>query len=471
MNLNTKLLIDGEWIESPSNETFAVFNPRTGREITGVSAASPQEVDLAVKSSLKAFQNDKLTPFQRAKILYRLSELILENKEELAELESLDTGKPLVDTLKIDVPEAAECYRYFAGWADKLEGSQIPNSEHYLSYTSLEPVGVVAAIIPWNFPLIIQAWKIAPALAAGCSVVLKPSEFAPLTALKIGELALRAGLPKGMLNIINGSGSSVGRMLSEHPLVDKVTFTGSLETGKKIYQAASINGLRRVSLELGGKNSAIVFDDADVNKAVESLFESAFSNAGQSCVATSIIYLQKGIGKDFIEKLKNKIKSWDVPSTQGPQINEESRERILKTINDAQKQGVELLHGGSKLEGEGFFMQPTLLFHHDLRSEILDNEVFGPVLSLYVFDEPEEIFCKIDDSPYALAISLWSKDLLMLHKLAKRFRIGNVWMNCCTVFSPNLPFGGFKSSGIGRELGKDALLNYTECKSVTFSTE
>jgi aldehyde dehydrogenase (NAD+) len=472
----TQLLIDGRWFDAASGKTFDTLNPATGEVIAQVAEGSQEDVDRAVKAARKAFETGpwrKMNARERGRCLYRLAELIEQNIDELAALETLDNGKPIRDSRNADLPLAIDCYRYYAGWADKLEGKTIPINGPYFSYTRHEPVGVVGQIIPWNFPLLMQAWKWGPALAAGCTVVLKPAEQTPLTALRIGELALEAGFPEGVINIVPGYGPTAGAAVAEHMDIDKVAFTGSTEIGKLIMQSAGRSNLKRVTLELGGKSPNIVFADSDLDAAVEGSFVGLFFNQGQCCCAGSRLFVEQKVYDEFLDRVVSRARNqvvgnpFDPKTTQGPQVSQEQFDKIMGYIESGREQGGKLLLGGQRIGERGYFIEPTVFA--DVRDEmtIAQEEIFGPVMSVIPFKDVDEVIARGNQTFYGLAAAVWTRDISKAHRLAAELKAGTVWVNCYDVFDAAAPFGGFKMSGIGRELGSYALENYIEVKTVT----
>ena len=472
----TKMLIDGKWVDSVSGKTFETLNPSTGEVIARVSEGDKADVDKAVKAARRAFDEGpwrKMNARERGKLMYKLADLMESHQEELAQLETLDNGKPIRDSRAADLPLAIDCYRYYAGWADKVEGKTIPINGPYMCYTRHEPVGVVGQIIPWNFPILMQAWKWGPALAMGCTVVLKPAEQTPLSALRVGELAMEAGFPEGVINIVPGYGETAGAAIAEHNDVDKVAFTGSTEVGKLIMQAAARTNLKRVTLELGGKSPNVVFADADMDAAVEGAFFALFFNQGQCCCAGSRLFVEDTMHDEFVDRLIKRTKQqkvgdpFDPETTQGPQVSQEQFSKIMGYIESGMQSGANLRTGGGRVGQQGYFIEPTVFTHVKDDHKIAQEEIFGPVLSVISFRDIEEVIQRGNRSMYGLAAAVWTKDIKKAHRMAAELRAGTVWINCYDVFDAAAPFGGFKMSGIGRELGEYALRNYTEIKTVT----
>jgi aldehyde dehydrogenase (NAD+) len=472
------MLIDGEWHDAVSGKTFETINPATGEVIAGVAEGDDADIDLAVAAARRAFDSGpwpKMTARERGRLLYKLGELIEEHADELAGLETLNNGKPIRDSRNVDVPLVAECYRYYAGWADKIEGRTIPINGPYFTYTMHEPVGVCGQIIPWNFPLLMQAWKWAPALAAGCTSVLKPAEQTPLSALRVGELALEAGFPPGVVNIVPGFGETAGAAIAEHPGVDKVAFTGSTAVGKLIAEASARSNLKRVSLELGGKSPNIVLADADLDAAVEGSFFGLFWFEGQCCTAGSRLFVQSKIHDEFVDRMlartrKQKLGDpFNPETTQGPQVSQEQFDRVMDYITSGRETGANLLTGGNRWGKRGYFIEPTIF--DDVRDDmkIAREEIFGPVMSILRFDDIDDALTRANRTPYGLAAAVWTRDMSKAHRIATGLKAGTVWVNCYDVIDTAAPFGGYKMSGLGRELGEYALANYTEVKTVTMA--
>jgi phenylacetaldehyde dehydrogenase len=473
-----KLLINGKWVEAASGKTFPTYDPSKGEVLSQVAEGDREDIDRAVKAARAAFETgpwSKISPSERGRMVWKLGDLIEKHAEEFAQLESLDNGKPLKIARVADVPLAADHFRYYAGWATKIEGNTIPlglaPQGKFHAYTLREPVGVVGQIIPWNFPLLMAAWKLAPALAVGCCIVLKPAEQTPLSALRLGELIQEAGFPDGVVNIVPGYGETAGAALAAHPDVDKVAFTGSTEVGKLILQAAAGN-LKKVSLELGGKSPNIVLDDADMDKAIAGAAGAIFFNHGQCCCAGSRLFIEKAIFDqvvDGVAKNAEKIRvrpGFDPECDMGPLVSEEQLNRVCGFLNSGKSEGAKAVTGGSRLGDKGYFVKPTVLVNTNEKMKVVQEEIFGPVVTAIPFSDPSEIVAKANDSIYGLAAGIWTRDIKKAHAIASKLRAGTVWINCYNVFDAALPFGGYKQSGWGREMGHEVLENYTEVKSV-----
>jgi aldehyde dehydrogenase (NAD+) len=470
------MFIGGKWVDSVSGKTFATLNPATGEPICQVAEGDKADVDLAVKAARKAFDSgpwSKINASERGRLLNMLADKIEKNKEELAALESLDNGKPYQIALNVDLPLTVKCYRYYAGWADKIHGKTIPIEGPFFCYTRHEPVGVVGQIIPWNFPLLMQAWKWGPALATGCTLVLKPAEQTPLTALRVAALAQEVGFPNGVLNVVPGYGPTAGAALSAHMDVDKVAFTGEYTTGQIIMEAAAKSNLKRVTLELGGKSPNVIFADADLDAAVEGSFFGLFFNQGQCCCAGSRLFVEEAVHEKFVEKIVKRAKSYqvgdpfDAKTEQGPQVSQEQCDRVMGYIEAGKKEGTKLLTGGKRIGNKGYFIEPTVFDNVTDEMKIAREEIFGPVMNILRFKDIDEVTKRGNQTFFGLAAAIWTRDITKAHRLAANLRAGTVWINCYDVFDAAAPFGGFKMSGIGRELGEYALQNYTEVKTVT----
>jgi len=475
-----RMLIGAEWCDAISGARIDVRDPASGDIITTVPAADAADVDRAVRQARATFESREwgaARPVDRERWLLRLAELVDGHAQELAEIETVDNGKPLVMSQRVDVPSAAEFLRYCAGWATKIEGSTVELSmtafrrNEFFGYTRREPVGVVGAIIPWNFPLLMAVWKIGPALATGCTIVLKPAEDTPLSALRLGELALEAGLPAGVVNIVTGYGESAGAALAAHKGVDKVAFTGSTIVGKRV-GAAAIENMTRLSLELGGKSPVIVLDDVDPKVAASGAANAIFFNAGQVCVAGSRMYVQRRAYDAVLEGVsaiaaKMRIGPGLESSTQlGPLVSERQLTRVAGYVRAGLDEGATLVTGGGRHGDRGWFHQPTVLSGAAPSARVVQEEIFGPVLVAAPFDDVDEVAALANDTAYGLSASIWSNDLKRVHRLIPRIKAGTVWVNCHGLLDNALPFGGYKQSGIGREMGRAMIDLYTETKSV-----
>jgi len=473
-----KMLINGKWVDSASGKTFPTYNPATGEVLSHVAEGDREDIDRAVKAARAAFEKGpwaKISPSERGRMMWRLADLIEKHTEEFAQLESLDNGKPLKIARIADLPLAVDHFRYYAGWATKIEGNTIPmglaRQGSYHAYTVREPVGVVGQIIPWNFPLLMAAWKLGPALATGCCVILKPAEQTPLTALRLGELMQEAGFPDGVVNIVPGYGETAGAALAAHMDVDKIAFTGSTEVGKLIIHAAAGN-LKKVSLELGGKSPNIVMDDADLETAIPGASMAIFFNQGQCCCAGSRLFVEKKIFDkvvDGISQAASKIRvrpGLDPESDLGPLVSEEQLNRVCGYLESGIKEGAKATTGGSREGDKGYFVKPTVLVNTNDNMKVVKEEIFGPVVTATPFSDMNEIVTRANDTVYGLAAGVWTRDVKKAHAVASKLKAGTVWINCYNVFDAALPFGGYKQSGWGREMGHEVLKNYTEVKSV-----
>jgi aldehyde dehydrogenase (NAD+) len=471
----TKLLINNRWIPSVSGKTFGTVNPSTGEEICQIAEADSADVEKAVKAARAAFEHGawrKMPASERGRLLNRLADLIEQNADELARLESVDNGKPFAIAKAVDVAATVGCFRYFAGWSDKIHGKTIPVDGDYFCYTRHEPVGVVGQIIPWNFPMLMLAWKLAPALATGNTVIMKPAEQTPLSALRIGELIVEAGFPEGVVNMLPGYGPTAGAAIANHMDVDKVAFTGSTEVGHLIMRAAADSNLKRVTLELGGKSPNIVFADTDLDEAVEGAHFGLFFNHGQCCCAGSRVFVEEKIYDQFVEKSGVRAKNrtvgdpFDPKTEQGPQVDNAQFEKVLSYIDSGRTEGAKLVCGGERVGDKGYFIQPTVFADVNDDMKIAKEEIFGPVMSIIPFKSVDEVVQRANRTEYGLAAAVWTRDIKKAHSIADSVRAGTVWVNCYNVLDPRSPFGGFKQSGIGRELGEYGLQQYTEVKSV-----
>lgn len=474
----TRMLVGGKWLDSCSGRTFTTFDPATEQPIAEIALAGKEDVDLAVDAARGAFESRawrRMDARDRGKLLRRLAELVETHFDELAALETLDNGKPIRDSRGADLPLVIDCLHYYAGWADKIHGQTIPIRGNYFCYTKREPVGVCAQIIPWNFPLLMVAWKWGPALAAGCTLILKPAEQTPLSALRLGELALEAGFPDGVINILPGFGET-GAALVKHPGVDKIAFTGEYRTAQIIMREAA-ESLKRLTFELGGKSPNVVFADADLDAAVEGAYLGLFFNQGQCCCAGSRLFVEEKIHDQFVAKLRAKAtrrkigNPFDPATEQGPQVDKAQFDKILGYIERGKQEGAECVVGGDRVGHQGFFVQPTIFTGVRDEMAIATDEIFGPVLSVIKFKEVAEVVARANKTFYGLAAAVWTRDVAKAHAIADHVRAGTIWINCYDVFDAAAPFGGFKMSGQGRELGEKALDNYLEVKTVTLNLQ
>jgi len=476
-SLSRKMLISGEWVDAASGRTFDSVNPATEEVLTSVAYGEAEDIDRAVRAARAAFADGavwrKMPHSQRGRIIHKLGDLILEHLEEFALLESLDNGKPYAVAKVADVPLAADMFHYMSGWATKIEGNTIPSSawdqDSYFAFTLREPVGVCGQIIPWNAPLLMAAWKIAPVLAAGCTTVLKPAEQTPLSALLLGELAMQAGLPPGVLNVVTGYGEA-GAALAAHPDVDKVAFTGSIEVGKKIVQAATGN-LKKVTLELGGKSPNVVYADADLDKAITSSADAIFFNEGEVCVAGSRLYVEDSVYDEVVAGIAERARNIKVgngldPSTiMGPLVSAEHFDRVAGYISSGKDDGA-IAIGGDRVGTKGYFLEPTILLGTHDGMKVVQEEIFGPVLVATPFNKDSDVMPMANNTNYGLGAGVFTRDISKAIRTAKRLRAGTVWINTWNVFDATLPFGGYKKSGWGRELGYAVFDNYMETKTV-----
>jgi phenylacetaldehyde dehydrogenase len=474
-----RMLIDGKWVEAASGKTLTTYDPATEEPLAEVPAGEKEDVDRAVRAARRAFESGpwrRMTPSERGRALWKLADLIEARTEEFAQLETLDNGKPLTVARVADIPLVVDHFRYYAGWATKVEGETIPVStpgQRFLNYTLREPVGVIGQIIPWNFPLLMAAWKLAVALACGNTVVLKPAEQTPLSALRLAELFEEAGFPPGVVNIVTGYGETAGAAIAAHPDIDKVAFTGSTEVGRLIMQAATGN-LKRVSLELGGKSPNIVFADADLDEAAIGAASAIYFNHGQCCCAGSRLFIEQKAYDKVVPRLieySEKIKlgpGMDPTSEMGPLVSSEQYDRVTGYLAAGKKEGAKAVAGGGRPKelSKGYFVRPTVFADVKPDMKVIREEIFGPVVCAIPFKDVEEVAAAGNDTTYGLAAAVWTRDIQKAHRMAETLKAGTVWINCYNVFDAASPFGGYKQSGFGREMGKAALEMYTQVKSV-----
>jgi acyl-CoA reductase-like NAD-dependent aldehyde dehydrogenase len=471
-----QLLINNEWVPSSSGKTMEVINPATEDVIGTVASADSSDVDRAVRAARAAFEGPwgQMSARERGRLVSRLADRLMEKADEVARLETLHNGKPINESRHIEIPAAAECLEYYAGWADKVMGETIPVKGNYLTYTLREPLGVVAAIVPWNFPLLLAAWKVAPALACGNTVILKPASQTPLTALALGEIAVEVGLPPGVLNIITGPGSSVGQAIVEHPGIDKIAFTGDTSTGKAIMKSAA-DTLKKITLELGGKSPNIVLPDADIDAAIRGATIGIFYGKGEVCAAGSRLLVDKSIKNEFVDKLASRVKKMvpgdpmDPKTRFGAIASKKQLETVLRYIDTAKSEGATLVAGGERADigtGKGYFVQPTVFADVEPQMTISREEIFGPVLATIDFADIDEAIARANDTQYGLAAGVWTRDIKKAHYIARKLQAGTVWVNTYNVYDTAAPFGGYKQSGFGREMSAHAIEHYTQMKSV-----
>jgi acyl-CoA reductase-like NAD-dependent aldehyde dehydrogenase len=471
-----RLLIDGKWLDA--SRKFDTINPATEEVLTQIAEASANDVDHAVSAARKAFEDRsgpwrKMSASERGRLIWRLADLVEKNIDELAELETLDNGKPIFESRYVDMPMVIDVLRYYAGWATKIHGETINTNESAFTYTLREPVGVVGLIVPWNFPLLLASWKVGPALACGNTIVWKPASLTSLTALRFGELAVEAGVPAGVLNIVTGR-SEIGRAIVRHPGVDKIAFTGSTSVGKEIMRVAA-DSMKRVTLELGGKSPNIVFADSDIDNAVKGAITGIFYGKGEVCNAGSRLFVESKVQDEFLEKLVARAKKMqpadplDPKTRMGAIVSQEQMQTVLGYIEAGKKEGANLIAGGNRVSvdgSKGFFIEPTIFGGVTNDMTIAQEEIFGPVLAALAFDDVDQVIQQANNNPYGLASAVWTRDVKKAHAVSRQLKAGTVWINTYGLMDAALPFGGYKNSGFGRELGMHAIEHYTEVKTV-----
>ena len=474
--MRKRLFINNEWRDGEGSKTLDVVNPATEEIVAEVASADRADVDAAVRAARAALNGpwSKMSARDRGRLLWRVGDALMERADEIARLETLHNGKPIFESRQIEIPAAAECFQYYAGWADKLHGETIPVRGEYLAYTLREPVGVIAAIVPWNFPLLLTAWKVAPALACGNTVIIKPASQTPLTAIALAEIAAEIGVPPGVLNVITGPGSTVGQMLVEHPGIDKIAFTGDTATGKGIMRGAA-ETLKKITLELGGKSPNIVFADADLDAAIRGATTGIFYGKGEVCAAGSRLLVDKAVKHEFVDKVAARAKKMvpgdpmDPKTRLGAVASRKQLETDLRYIEVAKKEGAALVAGGARADigtGKGYFLQPTIFDGVTPDMTIAREEIFGPVLAAIEFGDVDEAIARANDSTYGLAAAVWTRDIKKAHHVARCLQAGTVWINTYNVYDTAAPFGGYKQSGFGREMSVHALEHYTQLKTV-----
>jgi aldehyde dehydrogenase (NAD+) len=473
----TECFIGGQWVPAQSGKTFETINPATEEVIAQVAEGDKDDVDLAVQAARDAFERgpwSRMDARDRGRLMYKLADLIEDEADELAALETLDNGKPIRDSRQADLPLVIDCLRYYAGYADKIHGQTIPIRGNYFTYTRREPVGVVGQIIPWNFPMLMAAWKWGPALAAGCTIVMKPAEQTPLTCLRMARLAQKAGIPDGVINVVPGYGPTAGAAIVRHPDVDKLAFTGEYLTAQTIMKDAAPT-LKRITFELGGKSPNIIFADADLDAAAAGAHFGLYFNQGQCCCAGSRVFVEQRVHDAFIEKISDMNQArrvgnpFDPETEQGPQVDRAQFDKILKYIELGKREGARCLTGGTRVGDKGYFIEPTLFDGVSDEMAIAKDEIFGPVMSVLTFNDVDEIVARANKTFYGLAAAVWTRDISKAHYLASKIKAGTIWVNCFDVFDAAAPFGGFKMSGMGRELGEEGLKPYLETKTVTIA--
>lgn len=476
---HTECFIDGQWRPAVSGKTFETINPATEQVICEVAEGDKADIDAAVKAARKAFERgpwSRMDARDRGRVMFRLADLIENEIDELAALETLDNGKPIREARYADLPLVIDVLRYYAGYADKIHGATIPIRGNYFTYTRREAVGVAGQIIPWNFPMLMTAWKWGPALAAGCTIVMKPAEQTPLTCLRMAQLAQDAGIPDGVINVVPGFGPTAGGSLVKHPGVDKIAFTGEHRTAQ-IIMRESAETLKRLTFELGGKSPNVVLGDANLDKAAMGAYVGLFLNQGQCCCAGSRVFVEKRVHEEFIDKLTKLTKNrklgnpFSMETEQGPQVDKAQYDKIMSYIEKGHADGAKCVSGGERFGDTGYFVQPTVFDGVTDSMAIAQDEIFGPVMSVLTFEDWDDLIQRANNTFYGLAAAVWTRDLTRAHDFARRVRAGTVWVNCYDVFDAAAPFGGFKMSGQGRELGEEGLKAYTESKTVTISLD
>ena len=476
-----KLIINGEAVDAASGKTFTTVNPATEEPICAVAEAGAEDVDRAVKAARAAFDTgpwSKMKTSERQRLLWKWSELIEKNADEIARLETLDNGKPIFESRLVDIPMVVNTFQYFAGWATKIAGETLPVNPAFFTYTLREPIGVIGAIIPWNFPMIMTGWKTAPALAAGNTVVLKPAELTPLSAIRIGELAIEAGLPPGVFNVVPGKGSIAGEAMVQHRMIDKISFTGSTQVGRHIMKSAA-DTMKKLTLELGGKSPNIIFADADLDAALRGATMGIFYGKGEVCAAGSRLLVESSIYDDFVAKLAERAKKMqpsdplDPKSRLGSLVSQEQLTKVLGYVESGRKEGARVIAGGERqpVNGKGWFMQATVLDGVDNSMRVAQEEIFGPVLSVIRFDGVDDAIAKANAIDFGLAAGIWTQNVKKAHAVARRIQAGTVWVNTYNFYDAGMPFGGYKQSGFGRDLGPECLRDVTQTKSVWVSVE
>ncbi|TWU41752.1 aldehyde dehydrogenase family protein [Novipirellula artificiosorum] len=471
----TDCFINGNWVPSISGKTFSTINPATEEVIAQVAEGDAADVDLAAKAARDAFDSGdwpKMDARDRGRLLYQLADRIEQDIDELAALETLDNGKPISESRYGDLPLVIDCMRYYAGFADKIQGSTVPIRGNYFCYTRREPIGVAGQIIPWNFPMLMTTWKWSPALAAGCTIVMKPAEQTPLTCLRMAQLAKEVGFPDGVINVVPGYGPTAGAAVVKHPLIDKIAFTGEHRTAQ-IITRDSAETLKRLTFELGGKSPNVIFADADLDAAAMGAYVGLFLNQGQCCCAGSRVFVENRVHDEFLEKLQKLTRDrkvgnpFDPATHQGPQVDQAQFDKIMSYVDKGRAEGATCVTGGHRVGNKGYFVEPTIFDGVQDQMAIATDEIFGPVLSVLTFEDKEDMIRRANNTFYGLAAAVWTRDLSIAHDFARRVRAGTIWVNCYDVFDAAAPFGGFKMSGYGRELGEEGLRAYTENKTVT----